>query len=147
MNRPTIIVVMFCAAFATLAVGFVMLRAGSVADLGVSTHLNELHAEVFFLNVPDIVRRGPPRLVVVRLEDSAKLIPYHFASLKLSNPLTIEDWAQKLGAPIVINSGQFDEKLQYIGWLKSRGQWLAEQRKSAWMGLLVSDPVDQGAYR
>ena len=40
-------------------------------EVGTPTRLQSIGADVFFLNVPEIVRRGPPRLVVVRLDRPA----------------------------------------------------------------------------
>lgn len=121
-------------------------NAAGWGTLGASTRLASLGADVFFLNVPEIVRRGPPRVVVVRLEQAAALVPYHYADRQLPGPQTVEDWAQHLKAPVVFNAGQFDEKLQYLGWLKSEGRWLVERRKTAWMGLLVSGPIDGSVW-
>lgn len=112
--------------------------------LGAATHLTSIDADVFFLNVPELMRRGPPRLVVVRLNAPMVLVPHHFAADELAGPVTIEDWARVLQAPIVFNAGQFDSKMHYLGWLKSRGNWLSQVRKTAWMGLLVSEPQGAG---
>lgn len=109
-------------------------------NLGAATHLASIDADVFFLNVPELMRRGPPRLVVIRLNAPMVLVPHHYAADELAGPIAVEEWARVLGAPIVFNAGQFDNKLQYLGWLKSRGNWLSQVRKSAWMGLLVSEP-------
>ena len=111
-----------------------------------STQLASPRADVFFLNVPQIVQRGPPRLVVVRLEGPAQLVPHHYSQAGLPGPQTVEEWARHLGAPVVFNAGQFDEKLQYLGWLKADDRWLSSQRKAGWMGLLVSGPHDGGAW-
>ena len=121
-------------------------RASGWGSLGAPTRLSSLGADVFFLNVPEIVRRGPPRLVVVRFDQPVELVPHHYNSDNLSGPKVVEDWAQLLGAPVVFNAGQFDENFQYMGWLKGRGTWLNEQRKPAWMGLLVSTPMQGGPW-
>jgi hypothetical protein len=136
---------LFVMLLATTAVIVRSLRRGGGwgHTLGAATHLTSIDADVFFLNVPELVRRGPPRLVVVRLNAPMVLVPHHYAADELAGPVTIEDWARVLQAPIVFNAGQFDSKLHYLGWLKSRGNWLSQVRKSAWMGLLVSEP--QGA--
>jgi hypothetical protein len=113
---------------------------------GPSTHLTSVGADVFFLNVPEMVRRGPPRLVVVRLDRPAALVPHHFAKEGYPSGMTAEEWGLRLKAPVVFNAGQFDEKLQYLGWLKAGGTWLSELRKPAWLGLLVSGPTDGGVW-
>ena len=105
--------------------------------------LPELKAEVFFLDVPEIVRAGPPRVVVVRLAGPAQFVPHTFRSAGFAGPQPIEAWAQALGAPVVFNAGQFDDKLQHLGWLKAHGAWLSRTRKPAWMGLLVSGPLGE----
>ena len=114
--------------------------------MGTATRLPSIRADVFFLNVPEIVRRGPPRWVVVRLEQPVSLVPFHYQQAHLAGPLSVEEWAQRLGAPVVFNAGQFAEDLHYLGWLKSRGTWISQQRKSAWLGLLVSGPIDGGGW-
>ena len=68
-------------------------------------------------------------MVVVRLDQPAELVPYHYVHEGLPAPQIAEDWGRYLKAPIVFNAGQFDEKLQYLGWLKSHGTWLSELRK------------------
>ena len=105
------------------------------------THLPEQNADVFFVNAPGMVDRGPPRLVVVRLSGPVALVPHHYRQGEVSGPVPIEAWAQALGAAIVFNAGQFDERFQHLGWLKASGAWLSAQRKPAWMGVLVSQPL------
>ena len=136
-----------CTLLVVLGVGlWYFTRASGWGSLGAPTRLSSLGADVFFLNVPEIVRRGPPRLVVVRFEQPVELVPHHYSAENLSGPKVVEEWAQLLGAPVVFNAGQFDENFQYMGWLKARGTWLSEQRKPAWMGLLVSTPMQGGPW-
>lgn len=105
-------------------------------------HLSRLDADVFFMSIPQLVQRGPPGLVVVRLNSPAIFEPHYYKAEQLPAPLTVDAWAERLQAPIVFNAGQFDEQRQYLGWLKSRGQWLSKTKKPTWMGLLVSNPSD-----
>lgn len=105
-------------------------------------HLSRLDADVFFLSVPELVQRGPPGLVVVRLNGPAIFEPHYYKDEQLPAPLTVDAWAERLEAPIVLNAGQFDEQRQYLGWLKRRGRWLSKTKKPGWMGLLVSKPSD-----
>ena len=105
-----------------------------------TTSLPSLRADILFVDASAVVTRGPPRLVVLRLQPSTTLVPHHFRAHGLTQPLTVEGWADKLGAAAVFNSGQFTATLQYIGWLKSGGRWLSPRRKAPWMGLLVSAP-------
>jgi hypothetical protein len=118
-------------------------RANRLSPAG-GTHLSSIDADVFFVDAAHLARRGPPGMVVVRLNTPMALVPYHFAQQELAGPLPIEDWSHVLRAPIVFNAGQFDNNLQYLGWLKSQGVWLSAMRKPAWMGLLVSQPDGSG---
>ena len=146
MGPRVVLIAMLTSVAAALGAWWFFTSAVGWGTLGASTRLESVGADVFFLNVPEIVRRGPPRIVVVRLDQAVNLVPYHFQNEKLPAPLTVEDWAQRLKAPVVFNAGQFDDKLQYLGWLKANGAWLNEQRKPAWMGLLVSGPTDDGVW-
>jgi hypothetical protein len=103
-------------------------------------------AEVFYLDASSITKRGPTRMLVVRFSGPVDFVPHHFAKDNMPNPAPIEDWSAKLGAPIVFNAGQFDEKLNHLGWLKGDGTWLFDDRKVQWKGLLVSGPVEGGAF-
>ncbi len=135
-----------------VAVWWLFVAAPGWGEPTATTRLNSVGAEVFFLTVPQWTRRGPPRLVVIRLDEPASRVPYHFsASAPMRDhaaptPHTIDEWAQRLGAPIVFNSGQFDANFAYLGWLKSQGQWLNTQRQPTWMGFLVSAPHAGGAW-
>ena len=113
-----------------------------------SQPLPSLGADLWFIDVPALSRRGPSRLVVLRLAKNSRLVPYHSDTLALpSQPQAIEAWAARLGAPVVFNSGQFDPQMQYLGLLKSRGRWLSAQRQGTFMGLLVSGPLSLRAQR
>ncbi|HSI06674.1 MAG: phosphodiester glycosidase family protein [Myxococcota bacterium] len=105
-----------------------------------------LGAEVFYLDAASIVKRGPPRMLVVRFAGPVDLVPHHFAKDAMQRAAPIEEWSERLQAPIVFNAGQFDEKLNHLGWLKADGAWLFSDRKSQWKGLLVSGPVEGGAF-
>ena len=105
-----------------------------------------LGAEVFYLDASAITKRGPTRMLVVRFSGPVNFVPHHFAKDKMPGPAPIEEWSARLGAPIVFNAGQFDEKLNHLGWLKGDGTWLFTDRKPQWKGLLVSDPVEGGAF-
>lgn len=132
-----------CAGCLLLAAGawaFVRVAGEGWRTPGPGLLVPALGAEVFFVDVPDIVRAGPSRMVVVRLAGPAHFVPHTFRSAGFAAPQPIEAWAQALGAPVVFNAGQFDENLRHLGWLKARGAWLSRARKPAWMGLLVSGP-------
>ncbi len=104
--------------------------------------LRSVAADVFHLDASAITQRGPSRFVVVRLDGPVELVPHHFAAAKLDGPMTIGEWAEQTGAPILFNAGQFDDELNHLGWLKADGAWIAEHRKKKWKGLLVSGPLD-----
>ena len=105
-----------------------------------------LGAEVFYLDAGTIVKRGPPRMLVVRFDGPVDLVPHHFAKESMPRAAPIEEWSERLQAPIVFNAGQFDERLNHLGWLKADGTWLFADRKAQWKGLLVSGPVEGGAF-
>ncbi len=105
-----------------------------------------LGAEVFYLDAGSIVKRGPPRMLVVRFAGPVELVPHHFARDGMPRAAPIEEWSERLHAPIVFNAGQFDEKLNHLGWLKAEGGWIFADRKAQWKGLLVSGPTEGGAF-
>ena len=100
--------------------------------------LTKIEAELFFLDVPRLARVGPGRLAVVRVNGPVRFEPHVYWDEGLRAPIAIEAWAARLGAPVVFNAGQFDEKLRHLGWLKGRGKWLEPVRKARFEGLLVS---------
>ena len=123
-----------------------MSRSRGWGPQGQSTALSQLGAEVLFFTVPEIVSRGPPRLVVVRFYSPVQLVPFHYASTGLGAPLPVAAWADRLGAQVVFNAGQFDQDRQHLGWLKGQDVWLSIRRKRDWMGLLVSGPLTPGPW-
>lgn len=108
--------------------------------------LPNLQAEVLYLNASSIVRRGPPRVIVVRFDGDVAFVPFSYTREGLAKPLTIGGWADHLKAPVVFNAGQFDENLRHLGWLKAKGEWIVSQRKQKWLGLLLSGPRDEGVW-
>jgi len=108
--------------------------------------LSSLPADVFYLDASKIARRGPGGVLVVRLDSPVEFIPHHFKSEGLEEPLTADGWARHLGAPMVFNAGQYDENMEYLGWLKASGKWLKSRKKNQWMGLLLSGPHDQNVW-
>ncbi|OGR13810.1 MAG: hypothetical protein A2341_01305 [Deltaproteobacteria bacterium RIFOXYB12_FULL_58_9] len=107
----------------------------------VTVSLADLDAELFHLDASSITRRGPPRVWVLRFNSRIEAIPYHYESSSLDGPQSIEAWQKTTGAMVVINAGQFDEELNYLGWLKADGKWLSPHQHHSWMGLLVSGPI------
>ncbi len=105
-----------------------------------------LGAEVFYLDASSIVKRGPPRMLVVRFDGPVDFVPHHYAKQGMQRSAPIEEWSERLNAPIVFNAGQFDEKLNHLGWLKSDGDWLFSERKPQWKGVLVSGPLEGAPF-
>jgi hypothetical protein len=88
------------------------------------------------------VHRGKPRLHVFRLPSHAIWIPYSWEREQFTHLPDIKAWSERLQRPIVVNAGQYDVDLRYIGQFKAHKTWLYPQRKKEWMGLLVSGPLD-----
>jgi hypothetical protein len=130
------------AAIAAAAVAWLVLRSPENGVPAAPIRLDSVGAVVFHVDTSAITRRGPPRMIVVRLDGPVELVPHHYRGAAVGEPRPIGDWADVLEAPILFNAGQFDEKLDHLGWLKADGNWIALHRKKKWMGLLVSGPID-----
>ena len=135
------VALLFAVVAAATVVGVVhwLSRRESVR-LGRSVALESIGAELFYLSMGGLARRGPDRLMVLRFVRPPELVPRHFRADGLPQPLAVEGWRDHLGAAVVVNAGQFDEAQNHLGWLKSNDRWLAERAKSGWLGLLVSGP-------
>lgn len=103
-------------------------------------------AQVFYLDASAIVKRGPGRVLVVRFDGTPDFVPHHYVQDGMQRPAPIEEWSERLQAPIVFNAGQFDENLKYLGWLKGDGKWLSTDRKAQWKALLVSGPTEGSRF-
>lgn len=103
--------------------------------------LPAVDAELFFVQEPSLARAGPDRLAIVRVGNGATFVAHTYQGEGLTGPMHIEEWAKKLGAPVVFNAGQFDQKMHHLGWLKGAGAWLEPGRKSSFKGLFVSGPM------
>ncbi len=149
LRLPSTVVSSVAAAVLLLAVlglgAWQLVRSRAEAGRRGPVPLASLGAELSFMDGSGIVRRGPSTIVVVRFERSVEFLPYHFRADSMGSARTIEEWASALHAPLVFNAGQFDEGLEYLGWLKRDGKWLSQRRKSPWKGLLVSGPL-QGEF-
>ena len=108
--------------------------SGSRLDLG------GVAAEILFFDVNKAVKRGSKRIIVVRFLENVEFRPYHFEESGLGSPKTIEEWAEHLDSPVVINAGQFDEYFKHIGWLKRQQHFISRHLAPAWKALLVSGP-------
>ncbi len=147
MSRRHLMALGLALALVTLGLASWLFWGGpAVPALGAATPLPSIEAELFYLDAGAIVRRGSPRALVLRFSGKPEFVPYHFKHDGLSAPRTIEEWAAHLNAPVVFNAGQFDEKLDYLGWLKRDGEWLSRAKKGPWKGLLVSGPLDGAVF-
>ncbi|MBN1962740.1 MAG: phosphodiester glycosidase family protein [Deltaproteobacteria bacterium] len=124
-----------------IVISFKFLSIPRENQLQTNLPLSSIGAELLLLDGSKIVRRGPTKIVVLRFLQPVELRPFHFRHDGIDTTLNIEAWAEKLNAPVVFNAGQFDESLEYIGWLKRDGRYLSNRRKSTWKGLLVSGPI------
>lgn len=141
-----VVPIVVAAAIATTAIAWWALRPPGNTIPSAPIRLTSIDALVFHVDLSGITRRGPPGMLVVRLDGPVELVPHHFASAATGEPRPIGDWADALEAPILFNAGQFDENLEHLGWLKADGSWLVERRKKKWMGLLASGPVAGGPW-
>lgn len=108
--------------------------------------LRSIPAEAIFLDAAEIVTNGSSRVLALRFDGQVELVPHHFVNEDSEAPLTIDEWAERLGAPVVFNAGQYDENLSHLGWLKQNGEWLVPHRHAAWQALLLSGPTDGAAW-
>ncbi len=138
VNRQVIAALVGVAALIVL--GLLWTRAPQEASL-YPQRLTSIPADYWEKDAGPIVKRGSGRVVFVRFLQPMEFVPFHFRKQGLESPLTIEQWADTLQAPVVINAGQFDERLNYLGWLKADGNWLGPTLKPAWKALLVSGPL------
>lgn len=125
---------------------FVYFQRPSPVVQGKTIPLPSAGAELLFLDAGPIVQRGSSQVYVVRFVQPVEFVPYYFRDEQFSSPLAVSEWADYIDAPIVFNAGQFDQDFNYLGWLKSEGEWLSRTRHVGWMGLLVSGPTDEGAW-
>ena len=103
--------------------------------------VQSIQADIFYLDAEDIVKQGPPGVLVIRLDEPVELVPHSYAKTGFDGPETVGTWIEKLGVPLVFNAGQYDENLRHLGWLKAQDQWLSKYRKDQWKGLLLSGPI------
>lgn len=61
-----------------------------------------------------------------------------------SEEQTARKWLEKADTSIVMNAGQFDTGLQYLGWLIHNGKNFGSRQHPIWKGLLVSSPRKPG---
>ncbi|MEM6732897.1 MAG: phosphodiester glycosidase family protein, partial [Myxococcota bacterium] len=73
-------------------------------------------------------------------------VPYHYRSVGLEKPTSIDGWLSHLDVPVVFNAGQFDEDDDHLGWLKGEGEWLSRAYREQWKALLVSAPSEGAAW-
>jgi len=70
-------------------------------------------------------------------------VPHHFDDEELEDPIDAAKWADFLGASVVFNAGQYNEKFQHLGLLKGRGRSLPSLERASWMGVLATGFQDK----
>jgi len=133
-----IVGVVFAAALSGFLVGQ---RAAPEPHLPPPATIESIGAELFYVDISSITHHGPGLLIALRFARPVELIPRHFHSMGMPTPVPIGEWRARLNTPVVVNAGQFDQDLHHLGWLKADGEWVSQQYRSSWLGLLVSSPM------
>jgi uncharacterized protein YigE (DUF2233 family) len=90
---------------------------------------------------PVYSRIGSPNTLVLRIDTTKyRFEAFQFAALSLESPLSVEEWAEKTGAPVVFNAGQYYENYKHMGLLIKNGSNLGTKLIAQWKGLLVENP-------
>jgi uncharacterized protein YigE (DUF2233 family) len=86
-----------------------------------------------------------PALVILRVDpERFRFATFHFRSEGLPEPITVQDWQQRTGASVVMNSGLFLEDFSYLGLLLKEGRSIGGKRHGSWQGLFVAEPAAPG---
>lgn len=94
---------------------------------------------------PEAVCQDVPPLLMVRIDpERFQFAVYHYQDEGLPGPLTIQEWQQRTGMPLLFNAGLFREDFSYLGLLLKGGRLLAGKRHHLWQGLFVAEPVEPG---
>ncbi len=89
----------------------------------------------------------PPLLMVSIDPERFRFAVYQYQDEGLPSPLTIQEWQQHTGMPLLFNAGLFREDFSYLGLLVKGGRLLAGKRHHAWQGLFVAEPVEPGVRK
>jgi hypothetical protein len=141
MRRRLVIIVGLTLVVMALGLAWLFNRGPKVAVLSPPVPIPSLDADLFEIDMTAITRKGTPRAKVLRFNGAMEFVPHHYSRAGLDEPEPIDAWADALQTPVVINAGQFDDKLAHLGWLKADGIWLNDDRKPQWKALLVSGPL------
>lgn len=94
---------------------------------------------------PAAVCQDVPPLLMVNIDpERFQFTVYQYQDEGLPGPLTIQEWQQRTGMPLLFNAGLFREDFSYLGLLVKGGRLLAGKRHHAWQGLFVAEPVEPG---
>lgn len=89
-----------------------------------------------------------PGLFLLRINpDQFRFAVHHYRTEGLKKPLTLEEWRQWTGAPVLFNAGLFREDFSYLGLLYKDGKSLGGKRHSQWQGLFVAEPLAPSASK
>jgi hypothetical protein len=93
-------------------------------------------ARVEALRIP---HSGNAGIAVVRLDPArVRIEPYHETEYPGAGPVTIDGWQKRLGAPVVLNAGLYDESRRHLGRLQRGGNDLGGIPHTRWNGVLAS---------
>jgi hypothetical protein len=90
-------------------------------------------------------REGSPGVAAIRLDPArCRISPYAETEFAGAEPAGIEAWQSRLGAPVVLNAGLFDESRRQLGILRRSGTDLGGRPHSRWNGLLAAEADSAG---
>jgi uncharacterized protein YigE (DUF2233 family) len=86
-----------------------------------------------------------PSLIILKVDpERFRFATFHFHSEGLTEPVTVQDWQERTGASVVMNSGLFREDYSYLGLLLKDGRSIGGKRHGNWQGLFVAEPGKPG---
>jgi uncharacterized protein YigE (DUF2233 family) len=86
----------------------------------------------------EYVRIGSPVSVILKIDPAYyRFEAFHYSAESLEGPLTIEEWREKVKAPVVFNAGQYFEGLDHMGLLVKNGSNIGTKLIGKWKGLFV----------
>ena len=89
-----------------------------------------------------------PGLYLLRINpDRFRFAVHHYRAEGLKKPLTLDEWQQWTGAPVLFNAGLFREDFSYLGLLYKDGKSVGGKRHSQWQGLFVAEPLAPSANK
>ncbi len=92
------------------------------------------------------VRNGSKTSVVLKIDSTKyRFEAFRFGEGDTSDPLTVEEWSGKTGAPVVFNAGQYYESLNPMGLLIKDGLNLGTPFIPNWKGLFVEKESPDGS--